>query len=160
MMRAPVVAIAAFVLAACASVGTAPPRLAGGHPEPQPHALETSVRVVEQGTCDVPGRPELSGEARVRLVYVDWPSYFEELCSSDLARHLRTKGRAVVPVTVSITPRGHALCAIDGVAARRLERGCSFEGVLSGGFAAYGYETSGDAPLEDDAHPPWERPRR
>lgn len=159
-MGARSLAIASFLLAACASTGAAPPRLAGFQAEPQEQSLDTRVRVLEQGTCDVPGRPELTGETRVRLVYVDWPTYFEELCSSDLARRLRTSGRTEVTVNVSFTPRGHALCAIDGVAARRLERGCSFEGVLTGGSASYGHETRGEVPLDHDAHPPWERPRR
>jgi hypothetical protein len=145
-------------LAACAASQTA----RAPHEKRGVAAGETEVvarvRYSEEGMCDVPGRPELAGQTRVRLVYVEWPHFFEEFCSSDLAERLRKTSAKEVSVTVSFDPkgRGHAICNIDRIAGNRLERGCSFEGVLSGGWAGYGHQSKGGYQLKDADLPPWE----
>jgi hypothetical protein len=155
-MRHRTFAVVALCLAACAPPGADAPL--PGRPSSAEQDLVTRVHASEVGTCDAPGRPELAGQAHLRLVYVQWPSFREELCSDDLAAHLRAYGTAEVPVTVSFDPRGrgHALCAVGGVEANRLERGCSFIGVISGGALGYGMETRGDTALRDVDLPPWE----
>ncbi len=168
-MRLFSIALLSLALAGCGSsqAGPTPPGDPGAS-TPQKTAgekdVETRVSFSEAGTCDVPGRPEFAGQTRVRLVYVEWPRFYEEFCSSDLAERLRKTNAKEVPVTVSFDPqgRGHALCRIDTITANRLERGgCSFAGLISGGSSGYGHESKGDSQLTDADLPPWEaRSRR
>lgn len=163
-MRLQSIALMLLSLAACASSenrGTAP--ATGAAPASKPQGTETEVvtRVsfTEEGPCDAPGFPELAGQTRVRLTFVEWPHFHEDFCSSDLAAHLRKASAKEVPVTISFDPqgRGHAICGIDGIVGKRLERGgCSFQGVLSGGTTGYGYESKGGEQLSDADLPPWE----
>lgn len=175
-MRLHTIALMSLSLASCASCAACAPSQTG----PTPHAnhgaaagaarpsnaqkagaeteVVTRASFSEEGPCDMPGRPELAGQTRVRLTYVEWPHFYEEFCSSDLAERLRKTNAKEVSVTVSYDPqsRGHALCRIDAIAGNRLERGCSFTGVLSGGWAAYGHQSKGESPRTDADLPPWE----
>jgi len=159
-VRVHAVVVVSSSLAACATASLGAPREPAAVARQPETRLVTHVRVVEEGPCRIPGRPELDGQTRVRLVYVEWPAFSEELCSSDLAAHLRRSGSRDVAATVTFTARGHALCAVDGIEATRLERGCSWEGVVSGGFASYGHTTQGEGGLREEDLPPWEADRR
>lgn len=165
-MRLHSIALMSLSLAACAPSQTAPPpHDAGGAPAAAAPAsffqketeLVTQVSFSEEGPCTPHLHPELAGQTLVRLTYVKWPHFYDTFCSADLAAHLRKTSAKEVPVTVSFDARsgGHSICNIDGIAAQRLERGCSFEGVLSGDMAESGYGSKGGYQLTDADLPPW-----
>jgi hypothetical protein len=127
------------------------------NPQKTETEVVTRVSFSEKGPCERPGFPELDGQTWVHLTYVEWPQFFDDFCSSDLAAHLRKSNAKEVPVTVSFNSQrgGHSICAIDGIVGRRLERGgCLFDGVLSGGSSGGGYSQL-NRPLTDADMPPW-----
>lgn len=167
-MRLHSIALMMLSLAACTPSQTAPTphddrgAAAAVAPVSAPQRTETElvtqVSFSEEGPCTPSLHPELAGQTQVRLTYVKWPHFFEKFCSADLAAHLRKTSAKEVPVTVSFDAKsgGHALCDIAGIAGKRLERGCSFEGVLSGGDSSGGgYESKDGVQLTDADLPPW-----